>query len=237
MPELKNILLTAVCSACLAVLFSGCNVASVDRNAVQLALDFSEPESFPFMKLDRFEKEENGCIRTVPMEPDMSDAEINALLKQGYRKKYSPLARIFLYTFNTATGQWEPITQYSVNYSLDTGAPWPVKEESYHPGKACLGDNARYGDPYTSETVGQLILDFSKRPTIFMKVVVIPVSGSAEARYCIIDIKRGEMKKWSEETKLFGPFDWSVSMPEAKVVLPSWNKWQSELHPPTAAAK
>ena len=237
MPELKNILLTAVCSACLAVLFSGCNVASVDRNAVQLALDFSEPESFPFMKLDRFEKEENGCIRSVPMAPDLSGAKIKALLKQGYRKKYLPLARIFLYTLNTAFGQWEPITQYSVNYSFDTGAPWPVKEELYHPGKACLDNNAQYGDPYTSETDCQLILDFSKRSTIPMKVVAIPVSGSTDARYCIIDIKRGEMKMWSEETKLFGPFDWSVSMPEAKVVLPPWNKWQLEPNPPTATAE
>ena len=54
--------LKALSAACLAVTLSGCKMARVDDHAVRVELVFPEPESFPFIKLDRLELEINDHV-------------------------------------------------------------------------------------------------------------------------------------------------------------------------------
>ena len=113
---------------------SGCKMAKVDRHAVRICLDFSEPESFPFMKLDRLKLQKNGHS-AYQWASGLSDAEIKSFLEQGYTKEYLIFARLYLYVKNTATDRWEPVTQYDVLYlGIADGYLWPRKKDSYHPG-------------------------------------------------------------------------------------------------------
>lgn len=213
---------------------SGCKMAKVDRHAVRICLDFSEPESFPFMKLDRLKLQKNGHS-AYQWASGLSDAEIKSFLEQGYTKEYLIFARLYLYVKNTATDRWEPVTQYDVLYlGIADGYLWPRKKDSYHPGKALLDFNGRdRTGPYASIDFTNAILDFSEQPTITLKIVTIPSIGDAEARCWTTDIKREELGLWIDEFRQnIWPFDWSVYLPEAKITLPPWNKWQIELAPP-----
>ena len=226
--------LKALSAACLAVTLSGCKMARVDDHAVRVELVFPEPESFPFIKLDRLELETNDHV-TYRRASGLSDAEISKLLEQGYTKEYLIYARLYLFILNTATGQFDPITQYQVFYlGIVDGYLWPRKMESYHPGKALLEFNGhdRTG-PYASIYFTNAILDFSKRSTVTLKIVAIPSIGDAEARYWTTDIKRGDLGVWTDEFRQnIWPFDWSRSLPEAKITLPPWDKWHIERNPP-----
>lgn len=231
-----NILFMVLFSVFLFVLLPGCNVASVDRNAVRVDLEFSEPESFPFMKFHMMSKYyEDGRWTGVPVGGDTSGAKIEELQKQGYKKEYQVYARLYLYTRNAAARQWEPITLYDVFYSIYTGVPWPVKKEFYYPDEGCL-PGAEDDAPYHSITEYKVILDFAGRSTVPVKIVAVPSDGSAEARYWVTDIKRADLGKWSENPISIGLVYWAVSMPDAKIVLPPWNKWQVEPNPPPRLA-
>lgn len=225
----------ALLASCLAVvLLGGFKMARVDDKAVRVELVFPEPESFPFIKLDRLELETSDHV-TYNRASGLSDAEISKLLEQGYTKKYLIYARLYLFILNTATGQFDPITQYQVFYlGIVDGYLWPRKMESYHPGKALLEFNGhdRTG-PYASIDFTRAILDFSKRPTVTLKIVAVPSIGDAQARCWMTDIKREDLGVWTDEFRQnIWPFDWSVSMPEAKITLPPWDKWHIERNPP-----
>ena len=217
---------------------SGCKMAKVDRRAVRICLDFSEPESFPFIKLDRLKLQENGHSG-YRWASGLSNADIKSFLEQGYTKEYLIFARLYLYVKKTATGTWEPVTQYDVLYfGIADGHLWPRKKESYHPGKALLDFNGRdRTGPYASIDFTNAILDFSEQPTIALKIVALPSIGNAEARCWTTDIKREELGLWIDEFRQnIWPFDWSVYLPEAKITLPPWNKWQIDPAPPVAEA-
>ena len=227
-------ILVMLLSAGFILALSGCKMAKVDRHAVRICLDFSEPESFPFMKLDRLKLQKNGHS-AYQWASGLSDAEIKSFLEQGYTKEYLIFARLYLYVKNTATDRWEPVTQYDVLYlGIADGYLWPRKKDSYHPGKALLDFNGRdRTGPYASIDFTNAILDFSEQPTITLKIVTIPSIGDAEARCWTTVIKREELGLWIDEFRQnIWPFDWSVYLPEAKITLPPWNKWQIELAPP-----
>ena len=227
--------LKVLSASCLAfVLLGGCKMARVDDHAVRVELVFPEPESFPFIKLDQLKLKEDNHY-SYQWASGLSDAEIKSLLAQGYTKEYLIFARLYLFILNTATDRFEPITQYDVIYlGIADGYLWPRKKESYHPGRALLDFNGRdRTGPYASIDFTNAILDFSKRSTVTLKIVAVPSIGDAEARYWIADIKRGDLGVWTDEFRQnIWPFDWSVSMPEAKIKLPPWDKWHIERNPP-----
>ena len=241
-------LLIPLCGAVsLLILFlSGCGM-DVDRNAVRIDLVFYEPEKFPFMKLYRLERDEEGGFSSARITPETSEEEIKELLKDGYRKKYLTFARIYLYTLDTGSGQWIPIDQYSIHYGwlTDNNAKWwfgqgilyPVKAEEYYPRKAVLACS-HPGYPYASMTSTMLIFDFWKRFSVTMKIVVVPSDGSADARYWITNITREDIRINAEDYfKEKSLFDWRISIPEAKIILPPWNKWHIEPNPPKPTGK
>ena len=114
---MKKLLLVfgALLVSCLAVTLYGCKMARVDDHAVRVELVFSEPESFPFIKLDQLKLKENNHI-AYRWAAGLSDAEIKSLLAQGYTKEYLIFARLYLFILNTTTGRFDPITQYDVIY-------------------------------------------------------------------------------------------------------------------------
>ena len=209
-------------------------MARVDDHAVRVELVFPEPESFPFIKLDQLKLKEDNHY-SYQWASGLSDAEIKSLLAQGYTKEYLIFARLYLFILNTTTGRFDPITQYDVIYlGIADGYLWPRKKESYHPGRALLDFNGRdRTGPYASIDFTNAILDFSKRSTFTLKIVAVPSIGDAQARCWTTDIKREDLGVWTDEFRQnIWPFDWSVSMPEAKIALPPWEKWHIERNPP-----
>lgn len=237
----KALLASCLLSISVSAALTGCKMARPDSKAVRLDLVFSDPRSFPFIKIYKMRKETQDGFASVRIKSSTPKEEITKLLKEGYREEYFVFARIYLYTLNTESKQWEPINQYFIHYAWLQGKWWigqgflyPVKREWWNLNTALLRQ-AVPGEPYASTKFTMAILDYDKQFSFRMKIVAVPNDSSVKTRYWITDITREDLKIWTED-HLEKPklFDWRLSMPEAKITLPPWDKWHLEQNPPVA---
>ena len=73
-------------------------------------LVFSDPRSFPFIKIYKMRKETQDGFASVRIKSSTPKEEITKLLKEGYREEYFVFARIYLFERYVKTREHENTT-------------------------------------------------------------------------------------------------------------------------------
>ena len=195
----------------LTSLFStGCNVASPDPNAIWLELEFPQAR-YPFIHytgiLRQMTEYGEGELRPLSQE------HLAELIKEGYKKVYYYKAALSL--FASADGNaWQPVKFYHLSYSFP-----PKRNESYYsPDAYALGIDGF--ESWESHPV----LDFCRKDTIHLKVMVRPHDKNLPEKYCVIQLKRPREKRSTGDKYLLF-LNYSPRYPYQKVSLPPWEDW------------
>ena len=196
----------------LTSLFSaGCNVANPDPNAVWLDLEFFHAK-YPFMHYTGVLRQitEYGEGEWRPLSPEHFDE----LIKEGYKKVYYYKAALSLFA-STDGKEWQPVKFYHLSY----GFP-PKRNESYY-----SPDTYSCGFDGFESWESHPVLDFGRKDTIYLKVMVRPHDKNLPEKYCVIQLKRPREKRSPGDKYLlflnFGP-----RYPDQKVSLPPWEDWK-----------
>ena len=195
----------------MTVFSTGCNVADPDPNAVWLELEFPQAK-YPFIHY-------TGILRQITEKSigewrPLDQEHFAELIKEGYKKVYYYKAALSL--FASADGnEWQPVTFYYLSY----GFP-PKRNESYDsPDTYSLGfDGFESWESYP-------VLDFGKKDTIYLKVIVRPHDKNLPEKYCVIQLKRPKEKRSTgDEYLLF--LNFAPRYPYTKISLPPWEEWK-----------
>jgi len=196
----------------LATVFStGCNVAHPDPNAIWLELEFPHAK-YPFIQytgiLRQITEKSIGECRPLDQE------HFAELIKEGYKKVYYYNAALSL--FASADGnKWQPVKFYYLSY----GFP-PKRNERYDsPDTYSLGfDGFESWESYP-------VLDFGKKDTIYLKVMVRPHDKNLPEKYCVIQLKRPPEKRSTGDKNLLF-LNFAPRYPYTKISLPPWEEWK-----------
>jgi hypothetical protein len=198
----------------LATFFTtGCNVAHPDPNAVWLELEFPHAK-YPFIQytdiLRQITEKSIGECRPLDQE------HFAELIKEGYKKVYYYNAALSLFASADGNG-WQPVKFYYLSY----GFP-PKRNESYDsPDTYSLGfDGFESWESYP-------VLDFGKKNTIFLKVMVRPHDKNLPEKYCVIQLKRPQEKRSTGDKYLLF-LNFAPRYPYTKISLPPWEEWKEE---------
>ena len=194
------------------MLFSaGCNVANPDPNAVWLELEFPRA-NYPFMH-------DTGILRQIteksigewrPLSPEHSDE----LIKEGYKKVYYYKAALSLFA-SMDGNEWQPVKFYHLSY----GFP-PKRNESYY-----SSDEYSLGFDGFESWESYPVLDFGKKDTIFLKVMVRPHDKNLPEKYCVIQLNRPNGKRSTGDKYLLF-LNFAPRYPYTKISLPPWGEWK-----------
>ena len=190
---------------------TGCNVAHPDPNAVWLELEFPHAK-YPFIQY-------TGILRQITEKSigewrPLDQEHFAELIKEGYKKVYYYNAALSL--FASADGnEWQPVKFYYLSY----GFP-PKRNESYDsPDTYSLGfDGFESWESYP-------VLDFGKKDTIYLKVLVRPHDKNLPEKYCVIQLKRPQEKRSTGDKYLLF-LKYSPCYPYQKVTLSPWEDWK-----------
>jgi len=196
----------------LAIVFTtACNVADPDPNAVWLELEFPHAK-YPFIQytgiLRQITEKSIGECRPLDQE------HFAELIKEGYKKVYYYNAALSL--FASADGnKWQPVKFYYLSY----GFP-PKRNERYDsPDTYSLGfDGFESWESYP-------VLDFGKKDTIYLKVMVRPHDKNLPEKYCVIQLKRPPEKRSTGDKNLLF-LNFAPRYPYTKISLPPWEEWK-----------
>ena len=190
---------------------TGCNVADPDPNAVWLELEFPWAE-YPFIHytgvLRQITEKSIGECRPLDQE------HFSELIREGYKKVYYYKAALSL--FASADGnEWQPVKFYHLSYGL------PLKRnESYD-----SSDTYSWGFDGFESWESYPVLDFGKKDTIHLKVMVRPHDKNLPEKYCVIQLKRPQGKRSTgDEYLLF--LNFAPRYPYTKISLPPWEEWK-----------
>ena len=195
----------------MTVFTTGCNVAHPDPNAVWLELEFPHAK-YPFIQY-------TGILRQITEKSigewrPFDQEHFTELIKEGYKKVYYYNAALSL--FASADGnKWQPVKFYYLSY----GFP-PERNERYDsPGTYSLGF-----DGFESWE-GRPVLDFGKKDTIYLKVIVRPHDKNLPEKYCVIQLKRPQEKRSTGDKYLLF-LNFAPRYPYTKISLPPWEEWK-----------
>ena len=196
----------------LATVFTtGCNVAHPDPNAVWLELEFPHAK-YPFIQYTGILRQitEKSIGEWRPLSPEHSDE----LIKEGYKKVYYYKAALLLFSSSDGNA-WLPVKFYHLSY----GFP-PKRNESYYsPDTYSLGfDGFESWESYP-------VLDFGKKDTICLKVIVRPHDKNLPEKYCVIQLKRPQEKRSTGDKYLLF-LNFAPRYPYTKISLPPWEEWK-----------
>ena len=207
----KKCLFFALIVIVLIGILSGCNVADPDPNAVWLELEFPHAK-YPFIQytgiLRQITEKSVGECRPLDQE------HFAELIKEGYKKVYYYKAALSL--FASADGnEWQPVKFYYLSY----GFP-PERNERYDsPDTYSLGfDGFESWESYP-------VLDFGKKDTIYLKVIVRPHDKNLPEKYCVIQLKRPQEKRSTGDKYLLF-LNFAPRYPYQKIALPLWEEWE-----------
>ena len=189
----------------------GCNVAHPDPNAVWLELEFPHAK-YPFIQY-------TGILRQITEKSigewrPLNQEHFAELIKEGYKKVYYYKAALSL--FASADGnEWQPVKFYYLSY----GFP-PKRNERYDsPDTYSLGfDGFESWESYP-------VLDFGKKDTIYLKVIVRPHDKNLPEKYCVIQLKRPQDKRSTGDKYLLF-LNFAPRYPYTKTSLPPWEEWK-----------
>ena len=196
----------------LATVFTtGCNVAHPDPNAVWLELEFPHAK-YPFIQY-------TGILRQITEKSvgewrPLDQEHFAELIKEGYKKVYYYKAALSL--FASADGnEWQPVKFYYLSYGL----PLKRNERYDSPDTYSLGfDGFESWESYP-------VLDFGKKDTIYLKVIVRPHDKNLPEKYCVIQLKRPqEQRSTGDKNLLF--LNFAPRYPYQKIALPLWEEWE-----------
>ena len=193
------------------VFTTGCNVANPDPNAVWLELEFPHVK-YPFIQY-------TGILRQITQKSigewrPLDQEHFTELIKEGYKKVYYYNAALLL--FASADGnEWQPVKFYYLSY----GFP-PERNESYD-----SPDTYSLGFDGFESWEGHPVLDFGKKDTIYLKVMVRPHDKNLPEKYCVIQLKRPQEKR-SPGDKYLLFLNFAPRYPYTKISLPPWEEWK-----------
>ena len=207
----KKCLFFALIVIVLVGILSGCNVAHPDPNAVWLELEFPHAK-YPFIQY-------TGILRQITEKSigewrPLDQEHFAELIKEGYKKVYYYKAALSL--FASADGnEWQPVKFYYLSY----GFP-PERNERYDsPDTYSLGfDGFESWESYP-------VLDFGKKDTIYLKVIVRPHDKNLPEKYCVIQLKRPQGKRSTGDKNLLF-LNFAPRYPYTKISLPPWEEWK-----------
>ena len=207
----KKCLFFALIVIVLIGILSGCNVADPDPHAVWLELEFPHAK-YPFIQytgiLRQITEKSVGECRPLDQE------HFAELIKEGYKKVYYYKAALSL--FASADGnEWQPVKFYYLSYGL----PLKRNERYDSPDTYSLGfDGFESWESYP-------VLDFGKKDTIYLKVIVRPHDKNLPEKYCVIQLKRPQEKRSTGDKNLLF-LNFAPRYPYTKISLPPWEEWK-----------
>ena len=207
----KKCLFFALIVIVLVGILSGCNVAAPDPHAVWLELEFPHAK-YPFIQytgiLRQITEKSVGECRPLDQE------HFAELIKEGYKKVYYYKAALSL--FASADGnEWQPVKFYYLSYGL----PLKRNERYDSPDTYSLGfDGFESWESYP-------VLDFGKKDTIYLKVIVRPHDKNLPEKYCVIQLKRPQEKRSTGDKNLLF-LNFAPRYPYTKISLPPWEEWK-----------
>ena len=196
----------------LATIFTtGCNVADPDPNAVWLELEFPHAK-YPFIQY-------TGILRQITEKSigewrPLDQEHFAKLIKDGYKKVYYYKAALSLFSSSDGN-EWQSVKFYHLSY----GFP-PKRNESYD-----SPDAYTWGFDGFESWESYPVLDFGKKDTIYLKVMVRPHDKNLPEKYCIIQLKTPKEKRSTGDKYLLF-LNFAPHYPYTKISLPPWEEWK-----------